>query len=297
MAKPILSVIVCTYNRQDLLPICLESLSNQTIDKSLYEVIVVDNNSTDSTNKICKEFVKKNTNFRVVVESKIGLCGARNRGWTESKGDYVAYIDDDAKAIPDWCGKIIDAFENVAPKPVAVGGEIHPWYEAQPPDWFMDDFEIRSWGDRAKFIESKYGFSGSNMAFQTRLFAVYGGFPTDVGMIGRELKLGDEANLFRRIYVKEPYLWYDPKILVYHWTPTKNMTVPYRLYRKYKIGEASVFLRERKVFSVEYLKKWGCFIFMLIKSPYIILKDRSKTSIVITLGELASRLGFLIGRP
>ncbi len=297
MAKPLLSVIVCTYNRQDLLPICLKSLSNQTIDKSLYEVIVVDNNSTDSTNEISQEFVKKNTNFRVVVEPQIGLCRARNRGWTESKGDYVAYIDDDAKASSDWCGKIIDAFEKVTPKPVVVGGEIHPWYETRPPDWFMDDFETRSWGDRAKFIENKYGFSGSNMAFQTRLFDVYGGFPTDVGMIGRELKLGDEANLFRRIYEKEPYMWYDPKILVYHWVPTKNMTVRYRLYRKYKIGEASVFLRERKVFSVEYLKKWGCFIFMLIKSPYIILKDRNKTSTVITLGELANRIGFLIGRP
>jgi len=241
--------------------------------------------------------VKKNTNFKVVAEPQVGLCRARNRGWTESSGDYVAYIDDDAKATPDWCGKIIDAFEKVTPKPVAVGGEIHPWYETQPPIWFIDDFEIRSWGDTAKFIENKYGFSGSNMAFQTRLFDLYGGFPTEFGMVGKKLRIGDEANLFRKIYEKEPLLWYDPKILVYHWAPSKNMTVRYRLYRKYKAGEASVFLKDRKIFSVEYLKEWGCFILLLLKTPFIILKNRSKTSIVIALGNLTKQLGFLIGRP
>ncbi len=296
MADPILSVIVCSYNGQDLLPTCLGALSNQTIDKSLYEVIVVDNNSTDSTGRVSEEIAKKNINFKVVNEPQIGLSYARNRGWQEAKGVYVAYIDDDAKAVCDWCENIISAFKTVNPQPVAVGGEILPWYESQPPDWFTDDFEIRSWGRKPKFLKNQYGFSGSNMAFLKDVLAKFDGFSSDFGMVGDGIRLGEEADLFYRIYSEKPYLWYDPKIRVYHWVSLRNMSVRYRLWRSYKVGVSSVLLRGRKVFSLDYLKKWGYFFLLLLKAPYILLKDRNKRSMVVTFCELAKRLGYLIGR-
>ena len=68
-----ISVIVCTYNRSYILADCLESLQKQTVDKSLYEVLVVNNNSTDKTQEIAENYVINHANFRVVFESQQGL--------------------------------------------------------------------------------------------------------------------------------------------------------------------------------------------------------------------------------
>lgn len=239
MNKPIISVVVCTYNRADLLPGCLESLAEQTLDKSIYEVIVVNNNSTDNAQGIAEEFAGKQPNFRVVVETKQGLSHARNRGYREAKGDYVAYIDDDARADVRWVELILDALESVKPEPVVVGGTILPWYEKKPPDWFMDDYEIRSWGDAKHFLEpprAENGFSGSNMTFRKSILEEFGGFSADYGVVGNVLRLGEETELFSRIYKKHPLFWYDPAIQVEHLVPARNMSVSYRLKRTYAGG-------------------------------------------------------------
>ena len=104
----VLSIIVCTYNRESLLPLCLQSLTDQAIDKRLYEVIVVNNNSTDGTQEVAESFAEMSKNLRVVLERRQGLSHARNRGWMEAQGKFVAYIDDDAIAWPDWIYSILD---------------------------------------------------------------------------------------------------------------------------------------------------------------------------------------------
>lgn len=136
MNKLRLSIVVCTYNRADLLVDCLESLVNQDVDPESYEVIIVNNNSTDKTLEVVDRFAKKYPNIRTVQELNQGLSHARNRGWREARGKYVAYIDDDAKASPDWCKRILNTFSTVTPTPAAVGGQIFPYYETLPPAWF-----------------------------------------------------------------------------------------------------------------------------------------------------------------
>ena len=235
----IISLIICTYNRDDLLEPCLSSLVNQNADRELFEVIVVNNNSTDNTQKIAEDFAKEQPNFRVVTEMTQGLSHARNRGYKEAEGDYVAYIDDDAKAPPDWVERILKAFEKVTPSPVAVGGKYHPWYEEPPPPWFTDDIEVRTWGEKEGFLQpprAQYGFSGSNMAFQKSLLQSYGGFSPGFGMDGGKMGLGEETELFYRIYKDYPLFWYDPKIIVLHLVPARNMTVSYCLRRTFYGG-------------------------------------------------------------
>ncbi len=238
-AKTRISVVVCTYNRANLLPKCLLSLAGQTIGADLYEVIVVNNGSTDGTQKIAEEFAGLHPNFRAVVEGRQGLSHARNRGCSEARGEYVAYIDDDAMAFPDWLERILLAFDGTEPGPVAVGGEILPWYETAPPDWFTDDLEIRTWGDKKGFLSpprAPYGFSGSNMSFRRSVLLSFGGFSEDFGMVGKKFRLGEETELFFRIYKEYPWFWYDPEIKVRHLVPARNMTVLYRLKRAYLGG-------------------------------------------------------------
>ncbi|MFX0126145.1 MAG: glycosyltransferase, partial [Candidatus Hodarchaeota archaeon] len=167
MIQPLISVIVCTYDNEHLLSFTLESLENQNLPNDLYQVIIVINNSKDTTRQLAIRYVQNNPNFSLINETRQGLSHARNKGWKNALGKFVAFIDDDARASPNWCQKIIDAFENITPKPTAVGGAIYPLYERKPPKWFSNKFEIRSWGEKPHFLKGntmKWGFSGSNMA-------------------------------------------------------------------------------------------------------------------------------------
>ncbi|RLC25441.1 MAG: glycosyltransferase family 2 protein [Deltaproteobacteria bacterium] len=267
---PLVSVVVCTYNRADLLRTCLESLVAQTADKSLYEVIVVNNNFSDATIEAAAKFVKSQPNFRMVTETKQGLSHARNRGWQESTGEYVAYIDDDAQASPDWCERILKAFSNVKPAPVAVGGKILPWYESSPPVWFSDELETRTWGDEAGFLKppgDAYGFSGSNMTFPRSIFDKLGGFSTGFGMVGGKLRMGEDSEFFFRLYKNgKDKFWYDPEIQVKHFTPTTHFFLSYRLKRAYVTGTSYAYLKN----SWSNYSSW---IKSLLGIPHIILKE------------------------
>lgn len=248
-----LSVVVCTYNRVELLKGALQSLVSQTVNKSLYEVLIVDNNSTDQTENIVCRISGMYPNFRYIKEPKQGLSYARNRGFKEARYKYVAYIDDDARASPEWVEKILTAFNTIKPMPLVVGGEIHPWYETAPPAWFTDDFEIRTWGSEKGFLQpprAQYGFSGSNMAFKKEVFEKYNGFSPDFGIVGDALRLGEEAALFYRIYQDHPFFWYDPEIKVEHWVPAKNMKVSYRLKRAYVGGVTIAGITGSSVFTI-----------------------------------------------
>ncbi len=237
-----ISVVVPAYNRANLLKGCLGSLSIQSVEAADYEVIIVDNNSTDHTEAVARSFIERHPTFRYVKEPRQGVSHVYNRGWKEAHGECVAFIDDDARALPDWVERILNAFETVRPAPAAVGGEIRPWYEQTPPGWFKDKFEFRSKGDKKCFLKpprAQYGFSGSNMAFKKSTLAAYGGFSNDYGRIGDKMRLGVETELFIRIYKDNPLFWYDPAIRVEHWVPVRNMSVWYRLKRGYYHGGIS----------------------------------------------------------
>lgn len=236
-----ISAVVCTYNRAHLLPACLESLINQRIDKETYEIVVIDNNSTDNTANVVSRYMNSCDNIRLFRETKQGLGSARNKGWRKAGGEYVAFIDDDAIADKDWLGKILNAFESVSPRPAVIGGMIIPYYLSGEPDWFMDAYETRTFGDHSRFLDradALEGFSGSNMAIPKELLRAYGGFDTDMGMKGNKLKVGEETAFFNRIYDDQPYFWYDPDIRVEHLVHEKNMRVRYRLKRVFAAGLA-----------------------------------------------------------
>ncbi len=246
MSELTVTIVVCTYNRAGLLKDALQSLVDQTLESTRFEVIVVDNNSTDHTEGVVRPFIERHDNFRYIKEGEPGVSHARNLGYAEARGAYVAYIDDDARALPDWSERILNAFNTVKPEPAAVGGEIHPWYEKTPPGWFTDDLEIRSWGTEKGFLQgprAKWGFYGSNMAIRKSILESYGGFSAEYGPVGKKFRLGEEPFLFNRLYKDHPWFWYDPAIRVKHLVSAKKMSVPYRLRRDYQYGLANTRIR------------------------------------------------------
>ena len=93
--NPLVSIIICSYNRMQYLPKCLEHLKNQTCKTEDYEIVLINNNSTDKTELICKEYIQKNPELNVsyFLEKNPGLSHARNRGVEEAKGNILCFID------------------------------------------------------------------------------------------------------------------------------------------------------------------------------------------------------------
>ena len=122
-----ISLIICTYNRDRFIGDALESLSMQTLDPSNFEIIIVNNNSTDNTENISLAFIKDHAELdcKYVVETNQGLSFARNRGIQESKYKIITYIDDDAFAKPDFLEQIFTYF-NENPNIAGIGGKVIP---------------------------------------------------------------------------------------------------------------------------------------------------------------------------
>lgn len=103
------SIIIPTYNRQDFIKNCLESLFNQTISKKIYEVIVIDDGSIDQTQDLIKNLKKRYKNLKYFKQKHSGPATARNLGIKKSKGKIIAFIDDDCIASRTWVENIIKA--------------------------------------------------------------------------------------------------------------------------------------------------------------------------------------------
>ena len=124
----LITVIICTYNRCDLLKSVMETLIDQKLPPDYYELIIVDNNSNDSTKEFVQKFTVQNSkyNIRYILEPNQGLSHARNRGWKEAKGEYVAYTDDDCKIPPEWLTVAKNTIEKYSPD--VFGGPYFAFY-------------------------------------------------------------------------------------------------------------------------------------------------------------------------
>src|SRR3989338_4773452 len=106
----LVSVIIPVFNGARTLRACLNSVLAQ--DYSNYEVIVVDNNSTDETVTIIHEFTERHDNFRYVFEKRKSIPQARNRGVAVAKGDIIAMTDSDCVVPADWLTKLVARITN-----------------------------------------------------------------------------------------------------------------------------------------------------------------------------------------
>lgn len=254
---PLVSVVVCTYNREDLITGCLDSLADQTADPSSFEVLVIDNNSTDNTNHLVRNYLRL-SNMRLISEPMQGLSHARNRGLREAKGDYVAYLDDDARAEPHYIENILKLLDQFSDSVDCYGGPILPFYTTEKPAWFKDEYEIRRLRTEAGFEEKGKTFSGSNMIWKKTLIEQLGRFNTEVGIRGDLLILGEETLLFDKLWDNRgARLYYSPELIVYHWVPDIKLKVRYQLKRNLATGlfYASRIDSQSLLFFVHYFFK------------------------------------------
>jgi glucosyl-dolichyl phosphate glucuronosyltransferase len=238
----IISVVICTYNRADLLSGALKSICQQTLAPDKYEILVVDNASTDHTAEIvlkCQQEYPEHK-LRRICESRQGLGYARNTAIKEAKGNYIAYLDDDARAKSDW---LESASRHLgANNPLhCLGGVILPFYTTGKPSWFQDKYESRLWGDKERWLSNRESLSGSNMIWSKDIIQSIGGFGEAVGVKGKNISVGEETLAFRHLWQAEqaPVVIYDPTLVVYHWVPPNKMKVSYYIKRALITGQAT----------------------------------------------------------
>ena len=272
------SVVICSYNRLDHLLASVESALKQTLPVDSYEVIVVDNASTDGTAEAIQALVKQHANLRYIYETRLGLATARNTGWQAAQGTYVAFLDDDAKAETNWLETAKGLIERNPTNLRCVGGPIHPFYTSPKPDWWLDKYEIRTRGDVQRHLRQGEFFSGSNMIWLKQTLQTYGGFESTAGMKGNQLGMGEETGLFRRVWEGEeaPVFLYSPDLRVYHWVPPEKMTMGYIVKRAAANGqfEANFAISQNNSFAGRLRLIGTTLRILAVQIPAVLLKRR-----------------------
>lgn len=204
----------------------MQSIKAQDADRELFELVIVNNNSTDSTDALCAQFAQTlgSLNYTYVIEPKAGLSNARNCGIAAAKGKIITFIDDDAIAEKDFVRNIIGYFER-NPQVDAIGGKVIPIFPGgKEPEWLIPPqnglVTKVDLGNTAKVYSNKYP-AGCNMTFKKAVFEELGGFNPD--LVWRN----DDKFIFLKLSKARKVTHYVPNVVVHH-----NIDA-YRLEKQY----------------------------------------------------------------
>ena len=232
----ILSIIICSYNRASYISDALTSLYCQSAGLKAFEVIIVDNNSTDNTKEVYAIWRQTNTNgqFTFISETQQGASFARNTGAAIAKGQWVCFMDDDAVATPNYVENILKHIQN-KPDAVGFGGRIIPKYIPSEPKWMsyyvsslVGNFDYAPIA--CAFENGKYPLE-SNMIVKKSVYDKIGGFNVNLPGVVGTLRIGGEGKeLFYKILALGHIIYYDPTICVHHVVEVKKLTSEY-MYR------------------------------------------------------------------
>ena len=258
----LISVVICTRNRAALLGKALESVVTQDFPKTDYEIVIVDNGSTDSTSECAAEF-KEKAMVHYIREPHAGLCIARNTGWRNASGRYVAFFDDDALALPGWLAAVRNGFELDTARDIGViGGRVKPMWEQPRPGWLADpianSLTIVDWGPSPKRIHDirSEWLVGTNMAVPKRLLTEVGGFHPALDRIGNNLLSNGDILLQKELMRRGHSCWYVPDMAVNHLVPASRLTQAWfrRRFFWQGVSDAVMQIIEKKPSAAQRIK-------------------------------------------
>jgi glycosyltransferase involved in cell wall biosynthesis len=304
----LISAVICTHNRAGYLSKAIQSLVDQRIPKDEYEIIVVDNRSTDSTKEVVERFSGL-CNIRYIYESNLGLSYARNTGWKSARGRYVAYLDDDAIASPIWLDKILEVFETVTPRPGCVGGKVEPIWEGPRPiwlsDWLLHGLAIIGWSETPRVLTnlSAEWLVGANIAFPIDILESVDGFTSSLDRIGNNLLSSGDVFLEKQITKMGYSCFYHPEIVIRHHIVKSRLTQSWFIRRYYwqGISDAVMQIIQEKPSTLKRLRLAISETKKLLHSPRRVMalvlptndpeKFTEKCFALITLGHIYGLLG------
>lgn len=295
------TVAICTHNRAVDLKEAIDSCIRQDFDPEDFEIIVIDNRSTDDTKAIVLGYQERlEPRVHYILEENLGLSYARNRAISEANGEYILFIDDDAVASEEWIQNIIDVFE--ADKQIGcVGGRIDPIWQGKAPHWlptkYRSLYSILHYSDELKEMDSGIPF-GANVAFRSNIFNEVAPFRVDLGRIGSNLLSGEESELIARI--RQQYkIYYSPFASVQHKIAEERSTTKWFLRRMYWQGVTDALRSEKKPeFCLKSGIKLAAASAALVFTFYNVkLRIRFLTNVLYGRGVIAGVLGSRAKKP
>ena len=250
------TVILCTHNRCQSLEKALESLASLKLPApDEWEVLVVDNNSSDRTREVVESLCTRYPGqFRYFFEPNQGKSHALNSGIREAQGEVLAFTDDDVTVDPDWLQNLTAPLRQ--DEWAGAGGRVLPERDLVPPRWLSLN-ERYALGPLALFDLGREAGAlteppfGNNMAFRKRVFEKYGGFRTDLGpRPGSEIR-SEDTEFGRRLLEGGERLRYEPSAVVYHLIPANRLQKEYFL--AWWAGKARGEIRE---YGIPASAKW-----------------------------------------
>ncbi|MFY9690280.1 MAG: glycosyltransferase [Candidatus Acidiferrales bacterium] len=242
------TVVLCTYNRCEELRQALQSIAaSQMPSSATWEVLVVDNNSTDATAGVVGDFCRRYPGrFRYLFEPKQGKSYALNAGVANANGEILAFVDDDVLIGPRWLRNLTTDLRSG--EWAGAAGRILPADNFNPPAWLWwqqcagmlcANFDL---GNQPAELDFDHPSCGANMAFRKAVFEKYGGFRVDLGPSpDRNVPGANEDTEFaRRLMKAGESLRYEPLALVHHGIPQARINKQFFLSRWFDFGRASI---------------------------------------------------------
>lgn len=246
------TVAICTYNGETRLPEVLERVRSQVVsDPISWEIIVVDNNSTDNTKQVIQDYQQHwplSAPLKYVFESQQGAAFARLKAVQEATGAFVGFLDDDTLPAPDWVAAAYK-FGVEHPQAGAFGGQIHGDYEVEPPKDFKKVavfLAIIERGSKPYMYEPKKRMLPPSAGLVVRRQAWCESLPMRPFLTGRTTKsMLTSEDIEAVAYVQKAgwEIWYNPQMHLYHQIPRSRMEREYLLSLVRGIGLARHHIR------------------------------------------------------
>jgi GT2 family glycosyltransferase len=305
---PFISVVVPTCERPTTLKVLIDSLAACCYSKDSYEIIVVDQSSSNGkrgqTEKICSLI-----DNLIYIHSDIKCSSdSRNRGWERAKGKIIAFTDDDAIVDSQWLNALADAFGKHKKNVGIVGGRIVPLFKGKKPDWLPPEREylLPSFnydGEMRPFPENSLPIS-VNLAIWRSLFKELGGFNTKLGLKNdAEIPYigGEDTYLGMKVREAGYHIIYQPEAIVYHPVTSWRLKKKFFLIRNFREGTTCMALESVKERCTEKVLakhtswhfKRACFLVLLLIKDFIIPKKGRAKAYMLCASKIAFSLGVI----
>lgn len=234
------TAVLSTYNRCRLLPRALESILNQDAGEVRYEVIVVDNNSTDQTRQVVEEFLQRRPpGLTYCFEARQGVSHSRNAGIMKARAPIVAFVDDDVCVSKNWIAEIKRTFDQ-HPEVDCIGGPVLPEWEQDPPGWLTSEHwapvALQDYGKEPLYVDrhNQICLLSANFAFRCEVFDRIGLFAPKLQRVKDGIGSMEDLELLIRFWRAEGVALYTPSLVVLAQIPADRMKKTY--HRRWHTG-------------------------------------------------------------
>ena len=245
--SPVVSVVLCTWNRVTLLEGALNALVSQT-DPPDHEIVVVDNDSTDESRLVIERYAAAHPQVRYVFEGAAGLSHARNTGVAHTTGRVVAFTDDDVRVPPDWLRSIAATSER-HPDAAFFGGPVLPEWADSVPAWLTDErwnaLGAQSYGTEPFRVDDSRPVCliGANLVLRRRALDAVGPFNPAVQRVHDGIGSTEDDEYHRRLRAAGAHGVYEPRLRVGAVITPDRLTKRY--HRRWHFGHGRHIARMR----------------------------------------------------